>query len=611
MRKGFFDLPDRQFEAPVQHKPLALQTETLKNFDGGWNVVANDLNLDPKFSKVLRNMYRAPDGTISVRHGTRLFADISTVGGGNIVNAEYYLTRIICVDVNGLVFSIDASGTVQTIFNTTLARALFGSPRAWSATSFVSFCASNGFLVICNGVDKPLLVNAVYSVQYLQDLATGTNVNVPRAKYCLQHKAYLILAGDAVNPSTIYIGAVNATGVFFGDAPPNDAVNVDLGPYVLRGDRTIKGMSRYRDKLIVTFTETALSITLGTYTGTPAVHVPNVDDAIDLYGSISHRANQTIGEEVILADGVGLATLQKIIFLNILKPQRASQLVDPEIQKSYAGLDVAAIENGVFSVYDRLEGMYMLFVPNASTGTPVTETKCYAYSYNQELNVKHWAEFRGWNWSCALRSAEGRIFFGQGSKIFIRGNRQDQINLDYVGDQETFSDGTVFTDGTGFGPVASATDSGIPIAFDWQLPWYDMHQRLSSKATRYISVDSSGTTVFNLDTFIDNFLSNPSDLGESFSDGTFCKDGFGVATVDPVYTPALEMQFAGGDLLGFGGDSFGSGPFGGDRPSRTERLYAWPVKGKLFKIRIFGDSTGGLKIASIAFGYLKGSIRRS
>jgi hypothetical protein len=69
------------------------------------------------------------------------------------------------------------------------------------------------------------------------------------------------------------------------------------------------------------------------------------------------------------------------------------------------------------------------------------------------------------------------------------------------------------------------------------------------------------------------------------------------------------MVFEGGDSPGFGSDEFGE-DFGGGRPTRLEKLYAWTAKYKIQKLRLSGDAVNQLKVISVSLAYLGGSVRR-
>jgi hypothetical protein len=79
-----------------------LQDATIRDFSGGWNVIDNDLNLTTKYSKILKNIQRNIDGSNAVRHGTRLFADTSSVLD-KIIASQYYNANIICVGIRNMV----------------------------------------------------------------------------------------------------------------------------------------------------------------------------------------------------------------------------------------------------------------------------------------------------------------------------------------------------------------------------------------------------------------------------------------------------------------------------------------------------------------------------
>jgi hypothetical protein len=69
------------------------------------------------------------------------------------------------------------------------------------------------------------------------------------------------------------------------------------------------------------------------------------------------------------------------------------------------------------------------------------------------------------------------------------------------------------------------------------------------------------------------------------------------------------MDFAGGDVQGFGNQGFGN-VMGGGRVSSDERLYAWTTKFNIFRLRFHGDTMEPLRFVSITLTYSGGSIRR-
>jgi hypothetical protein len=69
------------------------------------------------------------------------------------------------------------------------------------------------------------------------------------------------------------------------------------------------------------------------------------------------------------------------------------------------------------------------------------------------------------------------------------------------------------------------------------------------------------------------------------------------------------MTFEGGDAPGFGLDEFGE-DFGGGRPTRLEKLYAWTARYKIEKLRMTGDATKELRFVAVTVAYQNGSLRR-
>ena len=583
---------------------------TVRDFSGGWNVADNDLNLSSKFSKVLSNMQRSTDNGIEIRPGTKLFADCS-IYLDEITNMEFYNNNIIVVGKNGVIVRVANTGQVDLIWDTETASKLPGAPLGWSETVFCSFAQFNGELIICNGIDKPLLVNQNLFVTYLNDIPDTTNVNTPICKYVVAHARYLVMGGDPDAPSTIYISNTDTSGTWVGDNAPNDAVNIDLGSRVPIGSDTIKGIGQFRDKLAVYFEEAVLPGTLGVYSGSD--HAPTFDDAIEEHGSISHRVVKTIGENMLFCDQNGLSSITRAAFTGDIKPERVSHFVDPELQNDLDGLtSTDTLEQRTWAIYDSQSFNYMLFIPNNDDKGSTTAYKTYVLKSNKTQKIHAWQQYNNWNFTCGCRSNIKKMYFGQGTQVFIMGDihakSTEQLYKDYEGDQEMFSDDTSFTDYYGWTPVADVADSGVPIPFEWELPWADYGQRFMVKNSRHINFDTIGTQGFTVQMFIDNIYYDRSDFGEDWWEDTLKFDDGTGWDVD-VLNPALEMSFTGGESFGLGGVGYGQ-PLAGTRPTSLEQLYAWVTKFKIAKLRMSGDGIEPLKYVSITNSYQMGSIRR-
>lgn len=584
---------------------------TIRDFSGGWNVVDNDLNLDTKFSKILRNMQRGIDGANSVRPGTELFAETSTYLD-EIINVTYYSGHLVAVGINGKIVKVDSSGVVNEIWSDTWANNLAGTPNGWTTTSFVSFAVFNGDLIVCNGINKPVIINSATQATYLKDLADDSNANTPIARFVVAAGRYLIMAGSltAGEEDRLFISNTDTSGTWVGDSAPNDSITLDLGSRVPSGSHSIKGLGRFRDKLLVYFEDAVLPGTLGVFTST--VHTPTFDDAFENVGAISHRIVQTVGEDILFGDINGLSAIQRALFTGNVASGRISQLIDPAYHDIIDDLNsTVVLEDKVWSLWDSANHNYMVFFPNAIGDTEITEYRCLIYKKNKALKIEAWADWRDWKFRCGCRSALKDIFMCEGTQIFRLGeaiDSDDAIYKDYEGDQEMWSDDTPWTDYTGWNPVADTTDSGVPIRFVWELPWSDNKSRFLTKNSRYLNFDTTGDNKFLVEMFTDNIYKDRKDFGEDWvEDGLRFDDGLGwdVEALDP----ALSMEFEGGDSPGFGADEFGE-DFGGGRPTRLEKLYAWPAKYKLQKLRISGDATKALKFVSITLAYLSGSPRR-
>lgn len=545
-----------------------LLTTTIRDFSGGLNVVDTDLNMKPKYAKTLDNIERGIDGTLSVRQGTKLFADVSTYSADTsaIVNTYYFNGYVISVQASGRISKTDGAGA-STLLST-----------AWPSATYASFTVFNSELILCNGQNKPQIIEGNpnkpnYMVCLpLIDLGSGSNVNTPIGTVCISHAQYTIIAGIPTAPSTIYISARGTSGTYLGDPPPNDAVALDLGPRISLGSSSITGMVSYRDKLLITFERGVLPINLGIYTGSPtAVHTPTDDGFIEEFGCLSHRSLISVGDDTFFCDNIGVNSIERVVLYNTLRPERISELIDPLITSLIQPLSPTQIGQYVFAMYDMRHRRYTLFVPTLDSLGNITETIGFSYTNLPQLKIEAWSRLRGWIWSSACRTSLQNIVFSNKSKLYVYDFDNITGNADFVGDTAVNADGT-----------------GVAIAFDWELPWADFNKRMNVKETAYVSLDTTGTSQFTIAMYTDNIRN----------------DSLGVDA------PALKTDFVGGGSGAYGSQLYGPSQYGAGRPTGDERLFAWPAKFKISKFRIQGLTKLPLRIISMTVGYKRGSIRR-
>ena len=543
-----------------------LLTTTVRDFDGGLNVVDTDLNMKPKFAKVLDNIERGLDGSLSLRPGTKLFATVATNGdASNIVNVHYFNDCAITVQASGRVVKTDGAGISTSLSN------------VWTATTAVTFTVFNSQLILCNGTNKPLIIEGnpnkpnYMQCLYLIDLGAGTNVNTPIGALVIAHAQYTIITGIPSARSTLYISARGTSGTFLGDPAPNDAVALDLGPRVSLGSSAITGLVSYRDKLLICFERGVLPLNLGVYTGTPSVHTPTDDGFIEEYGCLTHRSLISVGDDTFFCDNIGVNSIERVVLYNTLRPQRASELIDPAITALIQPLSPAQIAQYVFAVFDIRHRRYMLFVPVfAPDGVTILETVGFSYTDIPTLKVSAWARLRGWVWRAGCRTALQNILFTNANRIYLYDFDNKDSNADFVGD------------------MSYNAGKGVPITFTWELPWADFNKRMNTKHTAYLAMDTTGSAVFNVSMYIDNVR-----VDNKGNDA-----------------PALSASFVGGDSGGWGKQLYGDSPYGGGRPAGDERLVAWPAKFHINKLVMSGTTTRPLRFISITIAYQRGSVRR-
>lgn len=587
-----------------------LLEETARDFSGGLNVADSELNLSSKYARVLKNLINGIDGSLEIVQGTRLFCDAASVSDFNLVDGRYFFTRQVIMSERGELIAIDGTGTATSIWNPTIAAALRPGLTIWPAAGAPGFTEFNGQLIVTSDDNKPLAVTTAYAVDYLSDPATGSNVNVPVGRVACAHDQHLCIANGYI----LNVSERGAGGVWTGDVGAQFVNIFDMRRYVTIGKTDIIGLYSFKNFLLVCFQEVIVPLQfIEDATATPKLNVAVPEDSIVVnYGAISQRTSQDVGNQILSADIVGVQSQSLSSFTKILSPDRPSRFVDPLLQPAINMLNQQTLQDEVFSIYDRRLSAYTVFLPNED-GELRTKTTGYTYRNIDRLKLAAWSTYEGVNWRAGLRSSEGRIFYirDQSTKVFLQGDaKTDPIKRNFMGEQEAWSDWTLFTDNTGWTPVSSYERSGVPIAFDWTLPWSDLKHRALVKELKYIILDTEGQAEFNIQVFIDDLEARVS-IGEPWSDGTFFDDDFGwTPEVASLLTPALEATVIARDARGWGQQAYGNSPYGGGNNTRFRTNHFLPTKFTTVKLRFYGYAWEPLKFVAITLLYKLGSIRR-
>ena len=595
-----------------------MRDATSRNFSGGLDVSDSELNLSSKYAVVLDNIIVGIDGSLEVRQGTKLFFDIAPLSSYKISNIAFFYRYIITMDTRGQIFSTDGTGATTAIWTPAIAAAQRPGLTIWADGEDVLFWEFNGELIAMNGRNKPLVITNVLRVDYLADKATGSNINVPVGNIGAGFANHFFIADNYM----LHVSERNASGTWLGDPSTIYVNEFDMRPYVPAGDTEILGLFPFKGYLLVSFREFIVPIAIKEdASATPKLDITVAGDSIiNNYGAVSPRVGQDLGDIQLTADIVGVASVALATFTRVLSPDRPSRFVDPLLQPDINRLSTDTLRKGVFSIFDRRLSAYILFVPNDSDQYQTYVTG-YLYRYIDRLKIEAWSRIRGWNWHAATRSAEGNVFYARhlDTKVFIQGDsKTNPLYKDFINEQEVFSDGTEFTDHTGFTPVSSEETSGLPIKWAWELPWADLKHRGLAKTLRYVIFDTEGNQEFQMRVFIDDMYAQPPS-GEAFTDTTVFSDGTGFVPYSVLpYTPALQLDFIGKTATGWGYQSYGrsglpvlgNSAYGGGNNTALRTLTLAPTKFTSMKLRMDGAASGPMKFVAITLLYQQGTIRR-
>lgn len=604
-------------------RPSSLKDATFKDFSAGLNVIDSDTALQTNWSKVLKNMHRDTDGGMSLRFGTKFKFDVADTLAGTVLDVVFFAGHFLVITTGGEIAKVDPETYTKTaIWTGAIANALPGTPAGWSASlTTIDTTDFKNELIVLNGIDKPIIIANDLTVTYLQDIPTGSNVYTPIGKFCTTVGNYVVIAGIPGAEDEIYISAAGASGTWPGDPAPNDAVSINIATFAPQVNSNIKGISSFRNFLLVHFAGLTVPVELGNYDG--AVHTPRVGDVIPDYGLLSHRFFTPLAQEIVFADERGVYSAKRNLFGSALEANFLSQKITPlyatstilgeqysvvtdentvtlvdENNEALSDTAVAgSITDASFCVYNRLEQRIMFFV---RVGFSI---KAYVFSFAEGLRKGAWSIFEGMDFVCGCSDSNNKVYFARGTQVFQYGNNvfededysADEIDgydsawataTSYVIGDRVLQNGIVYecidphTSGTFATDLAAdywQSFDGYSIEFDWELPWNDANARMLKKRLTHIHFDAKGTALFNAQVFTDNIYQDDIDQ----------------------YDPALELEFGANNATGVD-----------IRTTADERFWGFPCEFKLFKLRIYGETTGRLKFETITLLYDKGSYFR-
>lgn len=583
--------------------PPKMDDVSLNDFSGGLDLSDSDLKLKTNFAKVLDNMHRDVDGGLSARFGTVERANATGVISGDIIEEVYFRDRIVIFTTLGEVATYDfTTGLVELIWNNDISYGLPGNPSAWTISEYIDTTEFKNELVCCNGVDKPILIDKNFHVTYLQDLAIGSNIFTPIARFVTTVGNYCVMAGIPASPDELYISSSGTSGTWPGDAPPNDAVSINIASYNAATGGDLRSIASFRNYLVVYFATSSLLIALGEYDG--AVHKPRVEDTIGDQGIISHRMSTTIAQDFVFADEQGTHKASKNVFGATLDTAKLSNRIVPDFVK-YAPTTLANRLKS-FLVHNKLEKRLMFFFYQGDG------YKIFVLSFDDGLKRFAWSTYSGFGWTCGCATNKGRVFFASGKKIYQLGN-DVFAGEDYAGDMigdgwVTWTSATDFVvdnivkvddvfyrcradhNSSVFNTDLEAdlweVDRGAEIDTDWEMPWTDTASRMKKKRLSYIHFDTEGSARFTVEAYIDNFRYTPEGADD----------------------PIISLEFTAGDSRGYGGAS-GQG-YGAGRLTLNEQLWGFPCEFKLLKLRVKASTNRRLKMVSVTLLMSRGSYQR-
>lgn len=539
----------------ITPRAMDVADATLRDFSGGLFDMTPGMVYPSRFSQERVNLITQPDDTLRLRYGSSCFFNNTQ----KVVGIHYFGTRLIFVLQNGVIGTIDADYNLSQIWNNTIAAALPGSPAGWGVTTNVTFVEMYGELAVHNNINKPVVIDLDYTTTYLADPTTGSNVNTPIAENCVVVNDYCVLS-NSLN-AEIDISAKSTMKVWVGDPAPNDSIKFNVGGYVSTETKKITALGAYNNLLFVFFTTTVVIIKLGTY-DTNNIHRPEVVTVLYDCGAYNSNSVHSHTNGIVVCSMKGLYTINS----NVFGKYEVKPLIEDIKIQLYPNLPQQNESSKSFITYDRFMSTFYISL-HKNDGTVVA----FAYTHKGKLTEGTWTKLEAWVYDGACISTVGRIFTFQNKRIFKCGNG-------------VFSGENYYRDkihGEDVGPLVQGTE----IPFTIESPWMDANTPLKTKMLQYITGDSIGDAQFTLDIFVDRLY----------------KD------VNGNLDPAVAIDYVAGSTGGYGR---AADKFGGGRRFSDERYQRAPVKFKLFKYRITGQSDTEFVLTALSFIYATARYRR-
>lgn len=599
----------RKGRAPARTR---LKDLTISDLGGGLDEVNSDIGMNARFQCILKNFTRTPSNGQRLRLGSKWFEDVGDVVSGDIVDMVYFSNAIVTPTDDGEVAAVDDDGTKVAIWNAVIAGALLGSPTGWSAgLNSIDFVPFKNKLIIHNGVDKPIIINSDLEAQYLADEGTGSNTNVPIGRYGCVVSNYHCVAGLPAAPTTVYVTSRGTSGTFPGDPAPNDAISIDVGAYAPEGSPEIRGIAGFRSYLIVFFQGQALLIKLGIYDDA-GNHTPDFQDTMPSLGLFGHRTMAQVEGDLSFGGISGMGSAKRNLLSGLVDSTPLSDIVEQGMRRVFNILTDEQQLRNCFMIHDKLAHETIVYAPDG-TG--------YKYSANERLRYKAWSKVSGPAWIAGCTSSLDRVFYSDGSRIFLAGNyvfEGEDYHADRIMDRDAnWNTGTtyfvgdlIFDEDTeqvfecNVSHISGANSflqdrvdqtldpkwelyEGREIEMELESPWIEGRDPRSVKILKFISMVTKGTAEFTFKVWVDNLY----------------KDENG----DVLHQPALSMDFIGNDAPGFG---FDAGPYGGGRRSNDPRQFKYPAKFKTLKFGIVGMTRKPIEFQAVTFLYAQGNYKR-
>jgi hypothetical protein len=376
---------------------------TFSFFDntGGMNQQVNDLLLQSNQAEEITNLHAVSSGRWSGSNVGYTPVNATALGNGEPVQSLYEYTT-----VAGVTHTIAVCGTQLLAIEKGSGQSGVIYTGLSASSMPMTFTTFNGLLIGTNGSNPPIQWNGLDAASILTGwppVIPGISVGNPSISDVFANR--LVFSGDALNPSVVYLSALESSGNFTPTTGATSAGAIQVSPGDGQRITALKTLflPLENEEVLVIFKETATYLLTGQDPGTFTLQ--NLSGE---FGAVSHRSITQVGNDLMVLSKEGITAISTATTQGNL----TSGFVSNPIRSQLLRLNPFKLGNS-FCLHLRWRQEVWWFVTESNT------------TLNQSVLVYNYGINRAWSKRTGIEAlsglvSEGKLYTGNYSGFIHR-----------------------------------------------------------------------------------------------------------------------------------------------------------------------------------------------